>query len=288
MRVRIQRDGFEIGKYSSRRIPRLLAKGVLLPTDSCVLDAGWVKLSDHPDLKGFLSGWEAARKTAPKSAEGDAPVFGDPLSWLVVPSVILSVVLIAAVVGAGFWLSMLMSESGRLRAENEVLSKAAEEMRLKIERIEAELNIYKPPGDGAVAGRVAYSRGGKVYGLSGRQVSLYRREDVDSAFEAAKSQLVANGIDPLEGSADLGEFYFRKLPAPFESALTDSSGFFRMKIPQPGKYVLVSRSVDQVSNELILWMIGFDDVRAKKQPIIMDASNRIVIYRPDMMVLSIE
>ncbi len=257
--IHVAREGRVLGQYPLEQVASLYETGHFVVTDMCYSDAvpEWLPIEEFlqranpPRFQRGRAMEEEAPRPAPERRSsrraGRKPAMGSGLSgW------ILSLFLVAALVGSIFWIMSLHEEILTARAD---VQKAEAKLAEKEKEYQKMLFVAQEMAEsGTVRGSAVLRDGaGKRVAIPGLTVFLLPRETVekylDERFEFAAKLPPNTEVNP-------SKFLLENLPSPTAQTTTDSSGRYEFKIPTPGEYVLVASLEDPSASRV--WFVAFN------------------------------
>ena len=188
---------------------------------------------------------------------------------------IISLLVFAAVIGAiFFWFSGTFSEIESLRSRASNLQNLISEKDATIQRLRDSTRTQLEPNE--IQGRFILN---STEAKSGAKVALFRRAEIEKFLKEALSK-----TEPGADETAVALSITNNLPFPIASTATDSEGFYRLEIPEPGEFILHTNIVGTSSRTLV-WFLSFSPDDPQHGPIHFTEKNASNLISPDLVIL---
>jgi len=178
-------------------------------------------------------------------------------------------------VGLGCYISFLNGKIDRLReerdsfAENLAMAPASEELvrpqTISSDEVQGRLILHDSNDEWRLMPIVA--------------VKVFHRKDVEQFLEETATAI----MEDAQNESGLRKC-MNSLPKPVAITISNLSGAFNAKLPEPGDYVIASEVVAQDTGKYFAWLIGFDSRDAAHAPIELSFANSVKNYDPLTML----
>lgn len=182
-----------------------------------------------------------------------------------------------AAASAYFLAAPAASELARRDSEIQQLKTQISEKDAAIERLKNARRTELAPNE--IQGRFELPTGADgPTAAAGVKVVLHRRADIEKYL----SETLAKA-DPSAPAAPLASSIVNNLPFPLASTATDSSGFYRLELPEAGDFVLHTNIVDPEGNA-VMWFLAFNPSAPDHGPIDFTESNASTRLAPGFII----
>lgn len=284
--VQVARNGKIIGQYPPEQLAALVDSGNFLDSDVCFSEG----LPEWLPIQEFLKLTAAPKysRTKPSSSSSSGrssrhdrrsrhktgPMLAGWIAFLLA---------LAALAGAGFWISDLYNKLAR---EGDRVRHAEEKLAEKEKEYQRMLFVARETADpGTVRGSmILRNDSGKRVAMPGVQVSLYPRKVVEAHLDLRKSELDSL---PPGSSVDGVAFFLEGLPKALASTTTDASGRYEFTVPEPGEYVLATtvNSPAAKGPSSRLWFVGFNSNDPLNTVVDITETNGVQQFIPSLMIV---
>jgi len=189
---------------------------------------------------------------------------------------------LAALAGAGFWITALHGELGKKKAD---IAHLKSEISLKEKENQRLLFVAREVAEpGTIRGIFVLRESGKRIAVPGVEVALYSRQTVEDHLDRrfAEAAAIQPGANVLAAN-----FLLENLANPIARTPTDASGRFEFKVPDPGEYVLVSTCTTTGPGEqnVRLWLVSFDSRDSLNTMVELNEANSVQQMVRSLMVV---
>jgi len=182
-----------------------------------------------------------------------------------------------AAAGAYFLAAPASAELARRDSEIQKLKTQLAERDAAIERLKNAQRTELAPNE--IQGRLELPPGsGRPTAAAGVKVILHRRADIEKYLGETLAK-----ADPSAPAASLASSIVNNLPFPLASTTTDSSGFYRLELPEAGDFVLHTNIMDPEGNA-IMWFLAFNPSAPNHGPIDFKKSNAATRLAPGFII----
>lgn len=279
--VQVRRNGEVIGNYAPEDLAPFLEKGRLQPDDLCSSKAHpeFIPLSVYlekvpieptpPSKVVITKAQNSSRSRRSSRKQKTGLLLGGWISFLIA---------LAALVGAGFWISGLQKELEKTKTNLRTVEEAKREY-------QRSFLISQNERNGFVRGSmILRNDAGERVAAPEVEIWLYPRNTIEGFLENRMQTF--EKIPP--GSGIEADTYFTSdLPEPLAKATTDNSGRFEFEVPEEGRYVLYtktnSKAGDKQTNKI--WFVAFDSRDALNTPVDITDANYVKQFTPSLMII---
>jgi hypothetical protein len=287
--VHVARAGKVIGQYPPEQLASLLDSGPFFESDLCHSESHpeWTPMPEFLKLVAApkYSKAHAERPRPPESGRSSRRGHRSrhDHSSAMLSGWVAFLVAVAALLGAGYWISSLYQELAARTAQVDDLGKQLEGKDKEIQKlIFASREIAE---NGIIRGSlVLRNEAGKRVAMPGQQVLLFPRKDIEAYLEARAAQLAQEPSDtPINGP----EYFSTALPKPLDTTTTDASGRFEFPIAEPGEYVIFTRLgvLAQGAQQSRIWFVAFNSNDPLNTIISLDDMNAVQQFIPSLMII---
>lgn len=262
-KLRTLRDG---GELPDDALAHDHAKDEWLPVDE-FLDAFPERLPAAP-LKPIAPGNAALRRPSrPRSSSSMRLLRRWQVGWILT---LLTGVL--AAIALHFRASHAVSGRETLLVEIEELRKRVAQRDDVIERLRSASREILDPSE--VQGRVVLrATDGSIAPQAGLKVTLHPRREVERHIDTTLRNDNANPAQALAST----------LPFPVASTTTDSNGFYHIRLPQPGEYILHT-NILPAAGPSVIWFVSFDSTAKDHSRIDLTDANMTSNFTPGLVI----
>jgi len=188
--------------------------------------------------------------------------------------IILLLVCAAGIGAIFFWVSAKVSETESLRARADNLQNLIAEKDSTIRNLRDSTRTQLEPNE--IQGRFILN---STQPKSGAKVALFRRAEIEKFLKETLSK-IESGADETAIALNITN----NLPFPLASTATDSEGFYRLEIPEPGEFILHTNIVGDSSKTLV-WFLAFSPDDPQHGPIHFTEKNASNLLSPDFAIV---
>jgi hypothetical protein len=285
--VHVARDGKVLGQYPPEQLAALIDTGHFLDSDVCYSES-------HPvwtPMPQFLKKIEAPKYSKAHKDDSRASETGYSRRGhrsrrnlpLLLSGWIAFLLALSALLGAGFWIAGLYAEITRQATQIAEMDKTLDQKEKENQRL---LFVSREVAEsGIVRGSlVIRNEAGKRVAMPGVQVFLFPRKTIENYLNSRAAEVARI---PSGNSVDGNEFFTAGLPSPAASTTTDASGRFEFPIPQPGEYVLFTRTniYAQAGQAQRIWFVSFNSQDPLNTLVQISEANCVQQFVPSLMIV---
>lgn len=180
----------------------------------------------------------------------------------------------AAIGAVVFWASQKFSETDSLHSRLQSLESHLAEKDTTIRRLRDSTRPRLEPNE--IQGRFILNSNRST---AGAKVALFRRAEMEKFIQQTLSS-----APPENDEAATARSLTENLPFPIASTATDSEGFYRLEIPEPGEFILHTNMIGPASKPLV-WFLSFSPDDPRHGPIHFTEENASSLISPDLVIL---
>jgi hypothetical protein len=185
---------------------------------------------------------------------------------------------VLAACAAFFWSAERHAQSAPLHSKIASLEKQLAEREAELRQTALATRSKLAPDE--IQGRFTIQAAdGSEIPQIGAKILLFRKGEIQAFLDKMLSSGAATSVDHQQAALDI----VNNLPFPTASTTTDSEGFYRFSLPEPGMFVLHTNMTDP-DGHTAMWFLSFDPSTPNHGPIPINESNICTNFTPGLAI----